>query len=98
MHSIVIDPLLGIKLEEFGGGELNLSNGRVALGAASVELLQLVDEFLQQVSQTETNIAQHIHGTVVGPTSAPTNAAQFMMIYSKILSIRAQLLTIKGVL
>jgi len=87
-----------IQQTENVGAKVKLSNGRVAIGTAGIEFLQLVDEFLQVVNTTETAIASHIHATVVGPTAPPNNSPLFNNLATQIMNIKSRLITIKGTL
>jgi hypothetical protein len=86
----------GIKLKEVTGGTLNLSLGKVALGNPAIELLNLVDQILVQLNNTELGIASHIHGSAVGPTSPPMNASVFVQAQAQLMAIKAQLAIITG--
>lgn len=71
--TITVSSTNGIMLKDIMGGELNLKSGKVALGNQIAELLDLFN-------QTLTALISHVHGTGVGPSSPPTNAATFTTI------------------
>ena len=68
----------------------------VGLGAASAELLDLVDQIIDQIDQTETAIQAITVPTAVGPSGPPINAASFIAIQSTLATIKGLLGGIKG--
>lgn len=87
-----------VKIKEGIGAELHLAAGKVALGFAANELLNLVNLIIVQLNNTEVAIANHIHGSVMGPTTPPTNAAAFMNANAQLLTIKGRLISITGTL
>lgn len=77
------------------GGELNL-NGTVALGNDTAELLDLFDQTLDQLIDTETEIQTITVPTSVGPSGPPINSANFATILSNLTIIKGLLAGIKG--
>lgn len=73
-----------LKATASGGAALSLKEGKVALGSAAAELLDLV-------KQTLAEVQQHMHPTVVGPSGPPMDAAAFAAIQSKVESIMGSL-------
>ncbi len=85
-----------IELEASGGAKLKLSGGMVGLGAASAELLDLVDQIIDQIDQTETAIQAITVPTAVGPSGPPINSASFIAIQMTLAAIKGLLGGIKG--
>lgn len=81
-----------------GGGdaELKLSGGTVALGGPGGELLDLVDQIIDVVDETLTNIEAITVPTSVGPSGPPTNSAAFIATQSTLATIKTMLNSIKG--
>jgi hypothetical protein len=81
-----------------GGGDaaLVLSGGTVALGGPAGELLDIVDQIIDVVDETLTNITAITVPTSVGPSGPPTNSAAFIATQATLATIKATLGLIKG--
>lgn len=78
------------------GGKMKLKGGKVAMGGAAAELLDLFDQTLEKLNTTLTQIQAIIVPTAVGPSGPPTNAAQFATLFTEVTTIKTQLGLIKG--
>lgn len=87
-----------ITLSTAGGATLNLSQGKVALGANGTELLQQISDqlqkiitFLNAVDSTHTHI-----GNLGYDTAPPTQASDFTQLGSDLSTIKGKIDSIKG--
>lgn len=85
-----------VSLEDSMTGKLNISGGKVALGAAAAELLDLVDQIIDVMDGTESDIQQITVTTAMGPSGTPLNFAAFIAHQSTLAQIKALLGQIKG--
>ena len=74
----------GVKITDSNGGELNIENGKVALGNSTAELLDLFDQTLSAIQNLTVP-------TGVGPSSVPINSSQFAQIQNKLDAIKGDL-------
>jgi hypothetical protein len=95
-NKIVMDSA-GIKIEEKGGAIGTFKNGKVAFGK-NEELLDLFDQTLQQIIDTETAITQITVPTMMGVSGTPLNSGTFNTIKGNLNTIKTKLNTIKGLL
>lgn len=80
-------------------GKIVVGNGKVALGNSSGdELLDLVDQGLEQLEDTNAGIQLLTVPTVMGPSGTPINSSTFAGIETAVGSIRSALQAIKDVL
>jgi hypothetical protein len=85
-----------VTLEGSGGAKLKLSGGQVGLGTDSAEVLDIIDQLIDLVDQTETGIEAITVPTAVGPSGPPINSATFIGIQSSLATLKSLLGTIKG--
>lgn len=87
-----------ILLKTAGGVELNLKEGKVAIGDSTAELLQQISDTLDKIATFMTNVdATHTHlGNLGFPTSPPTPATGFTQLGSDLNAIKAKVDGIKG--
>lgn len=85
-------------LKTKGGAEFNAKGGKIALGAAGVELIDQIVQFLEKHSAFIKNKdATHDHiGNLGYPTSPPETATDFVAFSADIDAIKAKLEQIKG--
>lgn len=79
-----------------GNAAMKLANGKVAIGGASAELLDLFDKTLQEIDNILKAIQQLTVATAVGSSSPPINLASFVQSSVQVAAIKTQLGTIKG--
>lgn len=79
-----------------GTASLILDGATVALGAAGIELLKMVSDTQQALMDTLTAILAQTHGTAMGPSSPPINAADFAKLLGTVTGLKAQLDAITG--
>lgn len=79
-----VDVTASLEISQKGGSKLNLSGGKVALGNGVGELLEQISMALEkcalaaaQAADVSGNVALLTVGTGTGPSSPPTNAADF---------------------
>jgi hypothetical protein len=85
-----------LTLEGSGGAKLKLDGGKVGLGGAGGELLDLISQFLQSASDTVTEISTHVHPSAVGPTAIPVSSPTFAKLSVTFTKIKALIDSIKG--
>lgn len=85
-------------LKTKGGAEFNAKGGKIALGAAGIELIDQIVQFLEKHSAFIKNKdATHDHlGNLGYPTSPPETATDFVAFSTDIDAIKAKLNQIKG--
>lgn len=96
LGNIEFDSVTGsIKL---GGSlaKLKLQNGKVGLGNASAELVDLVSQLAGMLDSTLSAIEVMTMPTGVGPSGIPINVAQFTSIQSQLAAIKILIDSIKG--
>ena len=88
----------GITATEKGKGSLKLSGGKVALGGASAELLDLFSQVLKEMDTLLTNMGaeKHIGNMGVPTTLAPDAVANYKTSQAALQAIAQQLEGIKG--
>jgi hypothetical protein len=84
--------------ETTGNAALKISNGQVALGTSTTELLQQIINALMKIGTfVGTTAANHTHiGNLGLPTLPPQEAAQFVQLMTDLAQIQQLLTTIKG--
>lgn len=85
-----------IEAQASGGATLKLSNGKVGLGIAAAELVDLLDQTIDQLKQTLTDIQLITVPTAVGPSGVPVNASSFAATISALTSVKTKVTSIKG--
>lgn len=87
-----------IRLEAAGGGTLDLTDGKVALGTSAVEVLDKLSTAIDLVSQWAQNIgATHDHlGNLGYPTAPPTQASDYTQLGTDLDSEKSDVDSIKG--
>ena len=79
------------------GSKLTLGQGKVALGAGAVELLDLIAQLMTNIDSQLTNIqALTVVGNFGYPTSVPVNTPAFVINQTQLNQIKALLESIKG--
>ena len=101
--SITISKAEGVQISTpaAGGTALSMKGGKIAFGSPSplkAELLDLFDQTIDQIVQTETACAAIIVPTILGPSGPPINAATFGTIATNLGAIKTLLAGIKGTL
>jgi hypothetical protein len=86
----------GVRLSESSGATLTLNSGKVALGASSAELVDLVVQLMEQVKALTEKIQTLTVPTAVGPSGVPVNAADFALIGTEVDTLKSSLDGIKG--
>ena len=82
-----------VKLLEAAGAELNLAQGKVALGGSSAELLDLINQALSQL----VTLTQTLSVEAPAGFGAPlVGAATYLQVNTQLTTIQTQLGTIKG--
>jgi hypothetical protein len=85
-----------VSIKASGNAAIKLSGGKVALGGASAELLDLFDKTLQELDNILKAIQQLTVATSTGTSSPPINMTQFVQSAVQVATIKTQLGTIKG--
>lgn len=87
----------GISIKDGAKGGFVSKNGKVAIGGASAELLDLVSKLMEQISKLDQALQVHLHtGNLGFPVSPPTNVADFVLNQTEVEKLKVQLGTIKG--
>jgi hypothetical protein len=88
-----------IHLKDKGTGALKITGEKVAMGAASAELLEQISQHLQQVITFANSEANHVHlGNLGYPTAVPTTTANWTALGTALTGIKALVDGIKGTL
>lgn len=87
----------GFSVADGQKGAIVVKDGKIALGGANAELLDLFDKVIDLIDETLKNIQQLAFiGNLGLPVTPPTNAALFATTDTKLLQLKSQLGTIKG--
>lgn len=95
-QNVAIKGTAGDLTLEGSAAKAKFSGGKIAFGNATAELMDLINKLLIRVDAILDHILAETHGTGVGPSSVPINAADFTADKTDIGTIKTAFAAIKG--
>lgn len=96
LTAVTLKILSGDYSLEASGAKFKVGKGKVGLGTAAVELVDILSKTIDELKKLATQAAAIVVPTGVGPSGVPTNATALTAVATAALALKTQLDTIKG--